>query len=102
MLQEAGLGEKRLTLNKSKEAAAFRDALFENYPKLKEGGGFELLRSFSRTSLEVIKMPNIGYHTQFLADDSGMGAAICYIRPLQTGLCLDPMECEEVTIKTCW
>ena len=101
MLQEEGLGEREITLQKSKEPAAFREALFDHFPKLKEGCGFELLRSLSRTSLDFTKIPNIGYHTQFLADDSGMGYVICYIRPLRTGLCLDPLEVEEITKKNC-
>ena len=95
VLQEAGLGEKKLTLLKNKDPAYLRDALCEHYPKLQEGGGFELLRSASRVTLDIIKMPASGYTTHFLSDESGIATAICYIRPLQTNLSLDAVgNCE--------
>lgn len=45
ILIEAGLGEKRLVLAKNKDAENLRDALLEHYPKLKDAGGYELMRS---------------------------------------------------------
>ena len=45
ILIEAGLGEKKLVIVKNKDAEYLRDALLEHYPKLKDGGGYELMRS---------------------------------------------------------
>lgn len=83
ILIEAGLGEKKLVLVKNKDAEYLRDALLEHYPKLKDGGGYELMRSSSRILLETISIPSFGYTTHYLSDESGLGSAICYIRPLQ-------------------
>ena len=83
ILIEAGLGMKKLVLLKNKDAEYLRDALLEHYPKLKDGGGYELMRSSSRILLETISIPSCGYTTHYLSDESGLGSAICYIRPLQ-------------------
>ncbi|XP_078325058.1 uncharacterized protein LOC144622710 [Crassostrea virginica] len=96
ILIEAGLGEKKLVLVKNKDAEYLRDALLEYYPKLKDGGGYELMRSSSRTLLETISIPSYGYTTHYLSDESDLGSAICYIRPLQAQLSLDAEERSEV------
>lgn len=96
-LTDAGLGEKRMTLTKSKDPQYFRETLYEKFPKLRDGGGFELLRSSARIALEKICMPANGYNTQFLSDESGLGGAICYIRPIQEHLSLEPVVNIEVS-----
>lgn len=96
ILIEAGLGEKRLVLAKNKDAENLRDALLEHYPKLKDAGGYELMRSSSRTLLETIPIPSYGYTTHYLSDESGLGSAICYIRPLQGQLSVDVEDRSEV------
>lgn len=93
ILIEAGLGEKRLVLAKNKDA---ENALLEHYPKLKDAGGYELMRSSSRTLLETIPIPSYGYTTHYLSDESGLGSAICYIRPLQGQLSADVEDRSEV------
>lgn len=93
---EAGLVEKKLVLAKNKDAEYLRDALLEHYPKLKDAGGYELMRSSSRTLLETILIQSYGYTTHYFSDESGFGSAICYIRPLQGQLSLDVEDRIEV------
>ena len=37
----------------------------------------------SRVSLEKLKMPNIGFTTNYLSNASNLGQACCYVRPIQ-------------------
>ena len=90
-LRVAGLGEKKLVLNKGLCALDVMSELIKAYPKLAEGGGFELLRSGNRLrDLVLITAPPGGYSVSFLKD-SGIGQSIIYIRPIQTDLDLDPI-----------
>ena len=91
-LQRAGLGDKKLTFPKNDQATCLRDKLFEAYPKLQDGGGFELLRSSytQRSVLEVIPAPAEGYTSRYMADEAGLGQATCYIRPIQKDLPMVP------------
>ena len=59
------------------------------YPKVKDAGGFELLRSLEGGSreLEVIRMPIGGYTTECLK--AVINNAKLYIRQLQTDLNVD-------------
>ena len=88
-LFQAGLGEKKITFPKNTSPASLKDKLEEYYPQLTKGGGFELLRvSFTnRTALDLIVPPPAGYTSQFLSEESGLGQAICYVRPIQRDLC---------------
>jgi hypothetical protein len=97
-LLEAGLGEKRISMIKNKDPEYLRNILYESYDKLKDGGGFELLRTAptTRLLLEKILMPASGYSSNYLSDESGLGGAICYIRPVQSNLSLDPVQQVEV------
>ncbi|XP_076829586.1 uncharacterized protein LOC143475590 isoform X1 [Brachyhypopomus gauderio] len=69
--------------------------LMEVYPKLREGGGFELLKVAGSTrsrSLALLPCPNSGYTLVYLKDPATMiGQATIYIRPLQQDL---PFESE--------
>ena len=63
--------------------------LEEEFLKLKNGGGFEILHSgFSPgKSLVLLRPPvSVGYSVKFLRDESGLGQALAYIRPLQRSL----------------
>ena len=61
--------------------------LEESYPKLKEGGGFEILRRGPNPSeLTLIPPPPSGYTVKFLRDSAGLGQAIAFVRPLQCNL----------------
>ena len=61
MLSDEGLGEKK-KLIKKKDSEYLREVLYEKYPKLRDGGGFELLKSNSRVDLENINIPSSGYN----------------------------------------
>ena len=90
--QKAGLGRKRIIFNRKDNPVQVKLKLEESYPKLVEGGGFEILRSgASQNTLEVIEPPPSGYSISFLRDHSGLGQAIAYIRPLQLDLDILPL-----------
>lgn len=89
-LKESGLGERKVTFLKNADPKCFRDTLLKIFPKLEFAGGFDLMRSTSRVCLEVIHPPNSGYTTQFLSEESCIGQAIIYIRPLQKELDITP------------
>jgi hypothetical protein len=93
---EAGLGERVVTFQKEGTSGDFESTLASVFPKLVEGGGFELFRvsQTSRTELEIIRRPAGGYTTDYLVG-SYLGQAICYVRPMQGHLTLDVVE-EEV------
>ncbi|XP_053386140.1 uncharacterized protein LOC128550670 isoform X2 [Mercenaria mercenaria] len=95
-LHHAGLGEKRITFVKSTSKNDFENTLEEAYPKLRDCGGFELLRTppGSRVALESILMPAGGYTSAYLADESALGQAMCYIRPIQKDLDTEKMRTE--------
>ena len=58
-LQIAGLGEKSITLDKFGDGCDVHDALMYRFPKLQNGGGYEVLRIFdaSTKELEIIPAP---------------------------------------------
>ena len=88
-LVEAGLGEKKITIpNIDCSAAEFKDILLFNYPKLKDGGGFECLRCVSNTkSLEVVSN-SVARVPRLLKSVIGCGRI--FIRPIQRDLDLKP------------
>ena len=60
-LQAAGLGRKRLRLNDRADATEIKTTLEESYPKLKEGGGLEILkRGPNPSDLTLILLPPSG------------------------------------------
>ena len=86
-LLAAGLGRKKLTFGNRDDAPTFKRIMEDAYPKLKEGGGFELLRSGARPGeLLLIKPPPSGYTLPFLRDGAGLGQALIYTRPIQENL----------------
>ncbi|XP_034534660.1 uncharacterized protein LOC117809074 [Notolabrus celidotus] len=95
-LAAAGLGDKRLTFQGSQENPdKFRDFLFEAFPPLRQGGGFELLKisgTIRSRQLVLIPCPNEGYHVRHLKDpQTQIGHATIFIRPLQRTLNLEPI-----------
>ncbi|XP_060759750.1 uncharacterized protein LOC132870181 [Neoarius graeffei] len=95
-LLAAGLGEQRVTFSGNpSDPMVITNKLMEVYPKLQEGGGFELLKITGPTrsrSLALLPCPSTGYTLAFLKDPSTMiGQATLYIRPLQQDL---PLDCE--------
>lgn len=84
----AGLGRKSLSFLEAAEGDDIKWEIMHQFLKLKEAGGYELLRvgSLSR-SLEVIPIPPGGYTVQYLKDV--VQQAKVYIRPIQADLDLD-------------
>ncbi len=62
-LQIAGLGEKKITFCSSSEAQEIYMELLFNFPKLKQAGGFEFLRTpeGGGKQLVVVAAPESGY-----------------------------------------
>ena len=83
-LQENGLGRKRIVFNRDDGPVLFNNKVLESYPKLKDTGGYEFLRSGPvPKKLIVVAPPPRGYDVKFLRDEAGVGQAVLYIRPLQ-------------------
>ena len=65
----------------------FKANLEEIFPRLVDGGGFEILRSgVNVQSLVLIPPPAAGYSVPFLRDMPGLGQALAYVRPVQRNL----------------
>ena len=90
----AGLGEKRIQLYLDGDAEDIRYELYSHFPKLEEGGGFELLRAQEGGGklLNVIPFPQTGYSVSYLK--TVVHSAKVYIRPLQKNLSLEPTNDE--------
>ena len=89
-LKMAGLGERRFAIDVASTAQDLCDALDSQFPRLVNGGGFELLRASEGCprELEVIPIPDDGYTAEYLKVI--VYNAKLYIRPLQTDLSLEP------------
>ncbi|XP_071828648.1 uncharacterized protein [Apostichopus japonicus] len=97
ILQAAGLGEKKISVSSSKTAVELQARLMEEFPKLKDAGGYEYLRSTAQTKLlESISLPAGGGYSaanlKFV-----MKQARIYLRPIQAELDLSNMTVDEVT-----
>ena len=77
-------GQKLIVLDGDAEDVHYE--LTRNYPKVAEGGGYELLRCSDRGGREivVIDMPIAGYTPQYLK--SVVSSAKIYVRLLQKDL----------------
>ena len=91
VLKLAGLGEKKFAVFAYATAVELQDELVREYPKLANGGGYELLRAPESGSRElvVIEMPHDGYSVEYL--QAVVKAAKIYIRPLQRDLDVTPI-----------
>ena len=89
-LMQAGLGGKTLSFMESIDAEDLHHDLLEAFPKLRAGGGYELLRTSERNNhtLDVIPPPLSGYTVAYLK--SVARQAKIYVRPLQKDLDLTP------------
>ena len=83
-LHEAGLWRKQVVFSSNGVANHIENQLEESFPKLKECGGFEVLRFQGRIDpLRTIVLPRRSYHMSFSKDQSLLGKAIACIRPIQ-------------------
>ena len=93
-LIRAGLGMASLLLMEHSDSWEFHDESLRRFPKLADGGGYELLRTCGNSrELHVIPPPSGGYTTSYVK--SIVNHAKVYVRPLQKDLSL-----EEVTISS--
>ena len=95
-LQTAGLGRKKVVFGNKDQAIEVSKKLEAAYPKLKAGGGFEILRSGIGSSLAFVSPPATGYSVPYLRDQAGLGQALAYIRPLQVELDISPVSTDMV------
>ena len=88
-LQNAGLGCRKVVFHCKASFINIKTKLESVYPKLIQGGGFEILRSVSPL------LPG-GYSVSFLRDSAGLGQALAYIRPLQKDLDTSVLQNDEL------
>ena len=96
MLQIAGLGEKKLQFPVDADSDFIYAELVANFPKLRDSGGFELLKTHDRSKLlDEIDVPPSGYSVPYLK--AVVHNAKIFVRPLQKDLSLEP-EIDEVRL----
>ena len=99
-LIRAGLGPRKLSLFEFGSSNDFHNDVIMAFPKLSDGGGYELLRTIKNNHrvLSVIPLPPGGYIVEYVK--SIVCQAKVYIRPIQQDLSSDPQqeESEEVGI----
>lgn len=87
-LIRAGLGPRKLSLFEFCDSSQFHEEIISAYPKLINGGGYELMRTKQNTNRElcVIPPPSSGYTVEYIK--SIVSQAKVYIRPIQKDLSL--------------
>ena len=95
-LQLAELGEKQITLANDAESREIYNELQFQFPKLKNGGGFEMLRVDGGKMLQVIACPKNGYSVPYLR--AVVHHAKIYLRPLQKDLYTDSHSDEDTLV----
>ena len=90
-LFQAGLGEKEIEFKSlDLHSSAFKEILFDVFPKLRLGGGYQLLKCLPNTRrLEVLSM---AVHNSLTLLKQRVENARTYIRPIQKDLDLTPLE----------
>ena len=87
-LLRAGLGKKQLSLMEDGDSTDVHAEIMAAFPKLKEGGGYELLRASDfggqRRELVLIPSPSEGYTVSYLKEV--LRQAKVYVRPVQQNL----------------
>ncbi|XP_022786946.1 uncharacterized protein LOC111327106 [Stylophora pistillata] len=96
-LQKAGLGRKKVVFENNKSNhEEFIVALEKACPKLKDGGGVELLYAVGggggQRKLETIPPGPDGYSIPYLRCTVCVGQAVTCVRPLQQDLDLSPQS----------
>ena len=90
-LYQAGLGEREIlfsSLDISQEE--FRELLYEYFPRLRDGGGYQLLKGLPNSrSMEVLSM---NVHSSPVLLKQCVGTSRTYIRPLQADLDVTPQD----------
>lgn len=91
-LIRAGLGKKQLTLFEGDGSVEVHSEIMQAFPRLKEGGGYELMRvsESGQRILQVIPSPSDGYSVAYLKEV--LRQAKVYIRSVQKDLSLVPCD----------
>ena len=99
-LIEAGLGEKKVIIpDINMEKEEFWSTIMGYFPKLKDCGGFELLRCVANSrDLEVIS-PNISRSPSLIR--AMVGNSRVFIRPIQQDLDITPILTESSPPEVC-
>jgi hypothetical protein len=91
ILEEAGLGEKTIVVpNVDCTPEEFHEVILSAYPKLRDGGGFELLRCKPNSRELLVIGPRVSNTPKLLKRRVGNGRV--YVRPVQRDLELDAEE----------
>lgn len=97
-LEEAGLGEKSISFPDLEcDHKAFHSTVLETFPKLREGGGYEMLRCKPASRDLVLMGPRVSSTPKLLKRRVGNGKV--YIRPLQRNLSLEALDEEDDEVK---
>lgn len=96
-LYQAGLGEKEVSFPcLDMDGTAFKGLLYETFPRLRDGGGFTLLKGLPNSrNLEVL---SLSVHTSPSLLKQRVGNTRTYIRPIQRDLDLTPLEQPQDTV----
>ena len=91
-LIRAGLGKKQITLFDGDGSHELHREILHTFPRLSEGGGYELLRvaESGQRNLCVIPSQSDGYSVSYLLEV--LRQAKVYIRPVQNDLSLDSCD----------
>ena len=90
-LFQAGLGEKEISFPSLEiDATSFKELILSTFPKLRDGGGFQLLKCLPNSRrLEVL---SVAVHTAPGLLKQRVGSSRTYICPIQKDLDLSPVE----------
>ena len=91
-LIRAGLGPRKLSLFEYGESFEFHQSIMDSFPRLADGGGYELLHTKKNTNRELCVIPPSppgGYTVDYLK--SIVSQAKIYIRPIQKKLPLSSL-----------
>jgi hypothetical protein len=102
-LRKAGLGKRKIVFpSKDADHNGLVKHLEASYPKLKSGGGFELLKGIGGGSgarnLESLPLGPNGYSIRYIRETLCIGQAVLYIKPLQVKLDMTPEDVDYVCI----
>ena len=89
-LYQAGLGERELEFESlDLNQAEYREKILEAFPRLRDGGGFQLLKGIANSrSMEVLSS---AVHTSPGLLKQRVGVSRTYVRPVQRDLDLTPL-----------
>ena len=87
----AGLGEQEINFpTLALQTDEFQELLYESFPRLRDGGGYQLLKGIPNSRcMEVL---SINVHTSPTLLKQHVGTSRTYIRPLQADLDVTPVE----------